>query len=357
MGQGAKVTSIAALREFRPALIKFVEEARASLIAAESECNRTLEWLRRDRTVYWKKEKRRREDEIVRCKTELMNKQRSATGDPRSAVEERKALDRAKHRLEEAIRKQADTKHWLRQLEKEQMQYKGMAQALNGQVTRLEDRAIHDLDRMAEALDEYVSMAVPTNSELGEAPRPPGFGEGEGFSAAVSSLGDHAAVRSPFASYRLATPSPGRRRRAESNDFADDLPVHSLGRTDGRKQEDALAALLMDQPLAEGATLSMSRGAFESERIYLERVTPIDEQDSGWYVAGAPDGAPNADRRELLRVPIVRILAFRPGLEPALRLCEGTLIVASGSLVESVTAANDTLVYEASVDPRGGDGI
>ncbi len=346
MAQGAKVTSIAVLREFRPALIKFVEEARASLVAAESECNRTLEWLRRDRTVYWKKEKRRREDEIVRCKTELMNKQRSATGDPRSAVEERKALNRAVQRLEEAVRKQADTKHWLRQLEKEQMQYKGMAQALNGQITRLEDKALHDLDRMAEALEDYVSMAVPNSSDMGEAPRPPGFGEGDSFSAAVASIGDQAATRSPFASYRVATPSPGRRRRAEMHELADDTPRHDLGRTDRKKQEDAIAALLMDQPPEHETTVSISRGALEHDRIYLERVPPIDENDSGWYLAAATEKGPDPDRRELLRVPIARILAFRPGLEPGLRLCEGSLIVAEGSLVLSVTAPNDTLAYE-----------
>ena len=346
MARGAKVTSIAVLREFRPALIKFVEEGRASLIAAEAECNRTLEWLRNDRVRYWKKEIRSREDEINRCKTELLNKQRSATGDPRSAVEERKALDKAKFRLSEAKTKSANTKKWLRQLEKEHMQYKGMAQALSGQLTRLEDQALYDLDRMAEALEDYVSMAVPTAEEMGDAPRPPGYREGESF-ASGAEAGQAVAPPSPFASYRSATPSPGRRRRAEPGQVEADTPVHQLDRTHRQRQHDDLAALLMDDPPADDATLSLSRAALTERRIYLERCEPVDESDSGWYLAGAGQDAPSPDRRELLRVPLSSLLRVRPDLEAALRLCQGSLVVADGGRVESVTAPNDTLVYTA----------
>jgi hypothetical protein len=350
MARGAKVTSIAVLREFRPALIKFVEEGRVSLIAAEAECNRTLEWLRNDRVRYWKKELRKRQDDINRCKTELLNKQRSATGEPRSAVEERKALDKAKYRLEEAVTKQANTKRWLRQLEKEHMQYKGMAQGLSGQLTRLEDMALHDLDRMAEALEDYVSMAVPTAEEIGEAPRPPGYRDGESFAGGVEA-GEQVAPPSPFASYRHATASAGRRRRAEPGhvqaDTPDtpDTPVHQLDRTHRQRQHDELAALLMDDPPAEDSTLSLSRGALAERCVYLERCEPVDEQDSGWYLASVGESGPRPDRRELVRVPLSGVLAVRPDLEAALRLCIGSLVVADGGQVQSVTAPNDTLVY------------
>jgi hypothetical protein len=344
MARGAKVTSIAVLREFRPALIKFVEEGRASLIAAEAECNRTLEWLRNDRVRYWKKELRKRQDDINRCKTELLNKQRSATGEPRSAVEERKALDKAKYRLEEAVTKQANTKRWLRQLEKEHMQYKGMAQALSGQLTRLEDMALHDLDRMAEALEDYVSMAVPTAEDMGEAPSPPGYREGESFSMGADE-GEKVAPPSPLAAYRRATPTPGRRRRAEPGQVEADTPVHQLDRTHRQRQHDELAALLMDDPPAEDATLSLSRGALAEARVYLERCEPVDEQDSGWYLAAAGEDGPSPDRRELVRVPLSSVLAVRPDLAGALRLCQGSLVVADGGRVESVTAPNDTLVF------------
>lgn len=349
MAQGAKVTSIAALREFRPALIKFVEEARAALVAAEGECNRTLEWLRNDRVRYWKREVRNRQDEIVRCKTELLNKQRSATGDPRSAVEERKALDRAKARLDEAVTKQANTKRWLRQLEKEHMQYKGGAQALSGQLTRLEDQALFDLDRMASALEDYVSMAPPTVEAMGEAPRPKGYEGAQGFGKSADSVRELVAPPSPFAGYRAATPTPGRRRRAEAGPL--DAPVHEIGRVDGKRQEDELQALLMDDAPAEDATVSVSRGALEADRIYLERSEPVDESDSGWYLAAAPEKGPEPDRRELLRVPIAELLGVRPGLAAALRLGAGCLVIAVGSRIVAVTAPNDTIV----LDRREGD--
>lgn len=350
MAQGAKVTSIAALREFRPALIKFVEESRAALVAAEGECNRTLEWLRNDRVRYWKKEVRVRQDTIVRCKTELMNKQRSATGDPRSAVEERKALDLAKHRLDEAVTKQANTKRWLRQLEKEQAQYKGMAQSLAGQLTRIEDAAIFDLDRMAAALEEYVAMQASSMEEMSRTPLPVKGGSKGPSLARAGGASDETDPPSPFAAYRHATPSAGRRRRAEAvGEDAVTGPSFSLDRVARQKQVDDLRALLMDDPPREGMSLSLSRGALDADRIYLERCGPIDEHDSGWYL-GAAEGNPEPDRRELLRAPLDALLALRPDLAPGLRLGAGTLLVAEGGKIVAVTAPNDTLVYHRRED-------
>lgn len=345
MGGGARVTSIAALREFRPALIKFVEEARAALIAAEADASRTIDWLRRDQAPFWKKEIRRRQDVIVQAKTNLFNKQRTASGDPRSAVEERKALELAQHRLEDAETRASNTQHWIRQLEKEHMAYKGAAQMLSSQLVALEDKALYDLDRMSAALEEYVAIQAPALGEMGQAPEPSGLA-----AAAGESFADRDRFRdarpSPYAVYRQATPGPGRRRRAEALGSLEGLPAHDLSRVERIRQSDMLSELDPAETMDTGLWVRLSPGVLEHERMYLERVEPVDAEDSGWYVGPAEnDRNPEAERREIERVRLCEVIRLRPALEGVFRLCRGVLVIVRGAAVESVTLPNDTLAY------------
>ncbi len=344
MNQGAKVTSIAALREFRPALIKFIEEARASLTAAETEALRTLEWLRSDRQAHWKREIRLRSDEIVRCKTDLINKQRSATGDPRSAVEERKALDRAKQRVEEAQQKAEHTKRWLRDLEKEHMQYKGMSQSLSTHLARLEDRAVFDLDQMAAALEQYVALVAPSVHEDGfgiGASATPGTTE----SFAQPDAGGSASS-SPYAAFRKATPSAGRRRRAEEIE-PDELWMRTnLPRVAAQGQLDAIESLHPPKGDIAGLWATCAPGAMTQSSVYLERCEPAEEWDSGWYIGPFTPGVePKPDRRELEKVRLADLIGHRPDLARALLLHRGTLIVVEGAAITAITAPNDILAY------------
>lgn len=345
MAGGAKIRSISALREFRPALIKFIEEARAALIAAEADASRTVEWLRREQQPYWKKEIRRRQDTVVRCKTDLINKQRTASGDPRSAVEERKALEKAERRLEDARTKSENTAYWLRQLEKEHMSYKGTAQMLASQIIALEDKALHDLDRMAAALEDYVALQVPASAEMGEAPAPAGFAEAAGESFAQRERGRDARP-SPFAGYRQATPGPGRRRRGEPAEVDADWPRYELGRVDRMRRAEEIGAIPSAGALDPDQWVSLSPGVPGTERVYLERCDPTDADDSGWYVGVAPaDDNPEPERRELDRLRVKDLLELRPDLEAVLKLDRGVLAIVRGAEVESVTMPNDTLAY------------
>ncbi|KAA0215172.1 MAG: hypothetical protein DYG94_09715 [Leptolyngbya sp. PLA3] len=351
MAGGARVTSIAALREFRPAIIKFVEEARAALIAAEADASRTIDWLRRDQAPFWKKEIRRRQDVIVQAKTDLFNKQRTASGDPRSAVEERKALELAQRRLEDAETRAANTQHWIRQLEKEHMAYKGAAQMLSSQLVSLEDKALYDLDRMSAALEEYVAIQTPTLGEMGEAPEPRGLAK-----AAGESFADRDRLRdarpSPYAVYRQATPGPGRRRRAEPLGSPEAYPAHDLSRVDRIRQSDMLLELDPAETMDMSLWVRLSPGVLDAERVYLERTEPVDAEDSGWYVGPAEnDRNPEPERRELDRVRLSDLIALRPPLETVFRLARGTLVIVRGAGVESVTLPNDTLAFPRETPP------
>lgn len=351
MAGGARVRSISALREFRPALIKFIEEARAALVAAEADASRTIEWIVREQQPFWKKEIRRRQDELTRCKTNLINRQRTASGDPRSAVEERKALEKAQRRLEEARTRFENTRYWLRQLEKEHMAYKGTAQMLAGQIITLEDKALHDLDRMAAALEEYVSLQAPSVTELGQAPTPAGLAEAAGESYAQRDLAEDPRP-SPYAHYRQATPGPGRRRRAEPVEMDRRWLRFELGRVESQRQAQRIGAIPSAAGVDAEQWVCLAPGALTCERVYLERCEPTEAEDSGWYVGVAPgNDRPEPERRELDRLRVGELLSLRPDLEPVLALDRGTLVIVRGAEVESVTLPNDTLAF----GPGGGE--
>lgn len=160
MAERAKIYAVDALREFRPALIKFIDECSAAITSADADAGRTALWLRTERLPFWKKEIRRREDELNKARADLNAKEalKGIDGDPRKTVDERKAVERAQHRIREARDKLETTKHWMRQLEKAQAAYRAAAQPLRRAVDAEIPAAVAELDRMAEALEGYLAV-------------------------------------------------------------------------------------------------------------------------------------------------------------------------------------------------------
>lgn len=159
MADRARVHSIDALRDFRPALVKFIDECAVALSSADSDAGRAVLWIKTDRIPYWKREIRVRTDELNRAKTELVAKQslKAIDKDSRSTVDERKQIDKAKRRIAEAEQRLASCKRWERQLEKETQKYHGGVQPLKRAVDSDMPHAISELDRMTKALQAYAA--------------------------------------------------------------------------------------------------------------------------------------------------------------------------------------------------------
>ena len=83
-----------------------------------------------------------------------------------SVVDEKKALQRAERRLEDARLKLKATKKWIRLLEREQALYKGNVSGFASAVERDLPHAVGLLKKMSENLEQYVSMAPPDLSRL-----------------------------------------------------------------------------------------------------------------------------------------------------------------------------------------------
>ena len=162
MSEAARVDSIAELRAFRVALIKFADACNVALGDAESDMVRTLSWVERDQLTYWNGQLAKRADLITRAKDAVRMKKlyKSPTGGSQSYVEEEKALRAAIRLFEEAEQKIAACKQWTRRLQKEIMMYKGGVTRFTSTVDGDVPRALARLDAMAGSLEAYAALGT-----------------------------------------------------------------------------------------------------------------------------------------------------------------------------------------------------
>ena len=174
MSEFARVDSVEALKAFRIALCKFAETVRIGLSEAESELHRTAIWLRQDQQTYWKGQVQKRRELVTRAKIALAQKrdQKTPLGGRYSCVDEERALAAAVRRFEEAEQKLANVRRWMRQLDEEAFNYKGVTQGLQEAVDHGIPVALAQLDTMLEALGAYLSLVTPVSESVSPATAP-----------------------------------------------------------------------------------------------------------------------------------------------------------------------------------------
>ncbi|MBI2826097.1 MAG: hypothetical protein HYX69_15540 [Planctomycetia bacterium] len=163
MNGSAHVKSIDALTRFRAALCVFGDEAGQALSSIRVELDRFQDWLKHDQLAHWQHEIRVREDKLAEAKTDL-HRCLAATIDPNrtpSCYQEKKVLERAKHRLEEAREKLAAVRRWIPIVERAVFEYRMKAEPLDNMLAVDLARGLAQLDRSSEQLWAYVNLAVP----------------------------------------------------------------------------------------------------------------------------------------------------------------------------------------------------
>ena len=167
MSGPANITDIGALDEFRRALIRFREELGVAVAEADSDVKSTFVWLERDRMLHWKRAVPRLDEELTSTKAALFRKemQTMGTGQRPSTIDEKKAVGRAKARVEDARERFDKTRRWLMTLEREVSLYKSHMSPMASLIDRDLPEAIQLLRNMALALEAY--LATP-NVTLGE---------------------------------------------------------------------------------------------------------------------------------------------------------------------------------------------
>jgi hypothetical protein len=165
MGGFARVTSIGVLQTTAAALQRFRGESAAVLDDLDIDVRRALEWIHHDRKDFWTKELRRCEENLTQARIQLQQAQssRRIVGRESACIDEKRALDRAKHRLEIARQKVQAVQHWARAIDRAIDEFQSNRTQYATWLDTDLLKAVAALDRMSESLANYVSLEVPVD--------------------------------------------------------------------------------------------------------------------------------------------------------------------------------------------------
>src|SRR5438093_6984775 len=158
----ANVNSIDAPRQFRAALVRFVADVEAALVTLDLEAHRPIEWIEGDRPRYWRQEFRKASEAVSEARVALERCQvRISNEDTKYCYDDRKALEKAKRRLQAAEEKVQAVRRWRVEIHKVaeelQVQLAWAKQYLETDMAK----ALAALDRIAAALDRYAEQTAP----------------------------------------------------------------------------------------------------------------------------------------------------------------------------------------------------
>jgi hypothetical protein len=159
----AYVNSIAAIQDFKNALVMYVAESNQGTSNLDTEIRRAYDWIAVDRAQFWRNEIRRANDAVVRAKDELHHARTFKRIDDYvpSCIDERKALERAQQRLKLAEEKAEAVKKWTRALQHELNEYAGRRAQFTAVLEVDLPKAMAGLERIMAALDDYISTSAP----------------------------------------------------------------------------------------------------------------------------------------------------------------------------------------------------
>jgi hypothetical protein len=165
MSTQADVHSIDSLKEFRVALALFSEEALSALGSVDMEVRRTIQWLQHDRREYWQQQIKRRREQVAQAKAEVFRRKLAKTADYTPAMSEQKELlRRAEASLQDAETRAALVKKWEPALQQAALEYRASTRRISNFASGDVPRAAALLDRLIDALEGYLRVALPSSS-------------------------------------------------------------------------------------------------------------------------------------------------------------------------------------------------
>lgn len=161
MSDAAKVKSVDALREFREALLTFIDDCRNALTAVEMENRRNNEFVAHTQKFYWANEVKRRREKMNEIRGELHRKKLSGGNE----TEAKEAVRVANARLRESEEKVEIVKKAAPILQHAIDEYLGLARPLGDMLTGDLEKALAKLENMANALEKYLSTSLPAGGK------------------------------------------------------------------------------------------------------------------------------------------------------------------------------------------------
>ena len=168
MSTQVTVNSIEALKDFRIALALYGEESLAALGAVSAEVRRTVQWLHHDRPGYWQQQIKIRREQVAAAQAEVFRRKLAKTPDYAPPMTEQKEnLRRAEASLQEAERRSAMVRKWQPMLQQAILESQASTRRLKDLTAGDIPRAVALLDRLIDALEAYLRVAVPSASAPG----------------------------------------------------------------------------------------------------------------------------------------------------------------------------------------------
>ena len=162
----ANVKSIESIRAFRTDLQEYQESLRQSLDILLAELTRAVDYFESDRAAYWPAQVRRASDKLAEARINLERcKVTTRPEEGPSCYEEKKALQKAKARLQHANEKVKATKKWVIVVRQEVDQFRSRLAQLNFTTDTELPRAMVVLDRLASRLDRYADRTASHPSD------------------------------------------------------------------------------------------------------------------------------------------------------------------------------------------------
>jgi hypothetical protein len=158
MPERAETTSIAAIGDFRAALLVYIAKARPLADDAADEIRRTRDWLHSTQRLHWENQVRIRARALEDAEQALFSAELARLRAPSNA--ELMAVQKAKRALAEAEEKLRMTRRMASQFEKEAAPRLKQIENLRTAISaNLQDGA-HYLERVVQALDRYAEARL-----------------------------------------------------------------------------------------------------------------------------------------------------------------------------------------------------
>jgi hypothetical protein len=168
MAEGARITSVEAIKMFRANLIIYLSKARPTLEEISSNVQRTKQWLQHDQRRLWESEMKVRRKKYERAQAELFSANISNMQDASSA--QQMAVRRCESQMHDAEDKLRMLEKWDRDLENRAEPMVKQVDQTHGFMTTEMPRALAYLDNVIKTLEAYAEIAMPGQSAGSSAP-------------------------------------------------------------------------------------------------------------------------------------------------------------------------------------------
>ena len=167
MADQADVKEIDTLAFVRTAFVSFAHETGQALAEIEIQGQRAVDWICVDHAAYWKTEIRKANEVVNKAMKDLEHCRtfKKVWNTASSCIEEKKALEKARHKLARAEAKAEAVRRWT-PIVQQQFRETGVRLVRFRDVIDVDcPRAMSQLERMLRALDAYRQGSSPAGAD------------------------------------------------------------------------------------------------------------------------------------------------------------------------------------------------